>query len=339
MNATFILMLETSARLLRVLSLLQARGFWSGRELAERLEVTERTVRRDVDRLRGLGYPVDATSGVAGGYRLGAGATLPPLLLDDDEALAVALGLRSAAGGTVSGMEAAAVRALVKLEQVLPPRLHRRVKALQSAVVPMHQAGPAVDAGRLTALASACRDLEGVRLRYVDRGDAQTERTVEPHGLVHSGARWYLAAYDLDRDDWRTFRVDRVTRVATTGQRFALRTVPHGSVARYVARSVSTSAYAHQMRIVLHAPHEEMAARVSPLSGTLEALGPERCLFHAGASSLEHVGMWVSTLGVEFEVLEPPELVAHLRATAARLTRAARRSVSRAAPDRSDPRS
>lgn len=319
-------MLETSARLLRVLSLLQARGFWTGRELAERLEITERTVRRDVDRLRDLGYPVNATSGVAGGYRLGAGATLPPLLLEDDEALAVALGLRSAAGGTVSGVEAAAVRALAKLEQVLPPRLHRRVKALHSSVVPMHQIGPVVDAGRLTALASACRDQERMRLRYVDRGDTETERIVEPHGLVHADARWYLAAYDLDREDWRTFRVDRIASTTTTGQRFALRSVPHGSVARYVARSVSTSAYSHQVRLILHAPHASMVTRVTPLSGQVEPLDEDRCVFTCGASSLETIGLWVCMLDVEFEVVEPPELLPHLRAAAARLTRAAKRS-------------
>ena len=327
-------MLETSARLLHVLSLLQARGFWTGRELAERLEITERTVRRDVDRLRDLGYPVNATSGVAGGYRLGAGATLPPLLLEDDEALAVALGLRSAAGGTVSGMEAAAVRALAKLEQVLPPRLHRRVKALHSSVVPMHQVGPVVDAGRLTALASACRDRERVRLRYVDRGDTSTERLVEPHGLVHSDARWYLAAYDLDREDWRTFRVDRIASTTTTGQRFVLRSVPHGSVARYVARSVSTSVYTHPVRLILHAPHATMITRVTPLSGQVEPLDEERCVFTCGASSLESVGLWICMLGVEFEVLEPPELIPHLRAAAARLTRAAKRSRQPAEPQR-----
>ena len=319
-------MLQTSARLLRVLSLLQARGSWSGRELAERLEITERTVRRDVDRLRELGYPVRATAGVAGGYRLGAGATLPPLLLEDDEAQAVTLGLRSAASGTVSGMEEAALRALAKLEQVLPPRLLRRVKALHGAVSSLGPVGPVVDAGQLSALASACRERERMRFRYGNRADDQTQRLVEPHGLVHLGTRWYLAAYDLGREDWRTFRVDRIAHVASTGQRFTLRPVPQGSVPRYVSRQVHSEVYTTKARILLHAGHSSIGARVGPLSGSLEPLGDDRCILEVGAASLEHIGLWIAMLGVEFEVLEPPELVAELRAGAGRLTRAAKRS-------------
>lgn len=316
-------MLNTSARLLRLLSLLQARGFWSGRELAERLEVTERTVRRDVDRLRELGYPVNATSGVAGGYRLGAGASMPPLLLDDDEALAVALGLRSAAAGTVRGMEAAVVRALAKLEQVLPARLRRRVEALHASVTPLNVLGPPVDPTCLTTLACASRDREQVTLRYGDMHGKRTERVLEPHGLVHSGSRWYLAAWDLGREDWRTFRVDRIDRCSTTGRRFSLRAVPGGSVARYVSQSVSSSAYTFEATLRLHATHEEMAARVSPLSGILEPDGPAHCRFHTGAHSLEQLGLWVGLLGVEFDVLDPPELREHLQRTADRLHRSA----------------
>src|ERR1700688_2490239 len=209
-------MLNTSARLLRLLSLFQARRYWSGAELSERLEVTPRTVRRDVDRLRSLGYPVNSTSGAGGGYQLGAGATLPPLLLDDDEAVAVAVGLRTAASGTVSGIEEASVRALSKLEQVLPSRLSRRVSALHAFIVPLANPGPTVDAATLTAIAAACRDHEELRFGYHSRDGSPSVRAVEPHRLVHTGRRWYLAAWDTDRNYWRTFRVDPIEGWSTS---------------------------------------------------------------------------------------------------------------------------
>ena len=203
-------MLETSARLLRLLSLFQGRRYWSGAELSERLEIVPRTLRRDVDRLRSLGYPVNSTSGAAGGYQLGAGATLPPLLLDDEEAVAVAVGLRTSASGTISGIEEASVRALSKLQQVLPARLRRRVSALHSFILPLDRAGPMVDAEALTTIAGACRDYETLRFRYNSRDGVASDREVEPHRLVHAGRRWYLAAWDAGRNNWRTFRVDRI---------------------------------------------------------------------------------------------------------------------------------
>ena len=322
-------MLPTSARLLRLLALLQARRFWTGAELAERLEITERTVRRDVDRLRTLDYPINATSGVAGGYQLGAGAALPPLLLDDDEALAVALGLRSAAGGTVTGMEEAAVRALAKLEQLLPARLQRRIKTLHAAVVPMHLAGPAVDSELLTVLAAACRNHEQLRFSYGDRQDRTSERQVEPHGLVHSGARWYLVAWDVDRDDFRTFRVDRVARKPVVGRRFAPRAIPGGDLAAYVSRSVSTHAYPVAARVLLHAPREEVAQRVSPLTARLEALDAHRCVLQRGGASLDGLALHIALLGYEFDVLDPPQLTEHIREITKRLTRAVKRSTTR----------
>ena len=193
-------MLETSARLLRLLSLFQARRYWSGAELSERLEVTARTLRRDVDRLRSLGYPVNSTSGTAGGYQLSSGATLPPLLLDDDEAVAVAVGLRTAASGTVTGIEEASVRALAKLQQVLPSRLRQRVSALHSFILPLANTGPTVDAETLSAIASACRDYQKLRFGYNSRDGVASTREVEPHRLVHTGRRWYLAAWDLGRE-------------------------------------------------------------------------------------------------------------------------------------------
>jgi len=247
-------MLETSARLLELLALFQAQRYWSGAGLCERLEVTARTLRRDVDRLRRLGYPVDSTSGTAGGYQLGAGTRLPPLLLDDDEAVAVAVGLRTAASGTVAGIEEASLRALSKLQQVMPQRLRRQVTALHSFILPLANKGPAVDAGTLSAIAAACRDCESLRFRYRSRDGAASERQVEPHRLVHTGRRWYLAAWDTNRENWRTFRVDRIEPRLKTGVRFAPREPPGGDFAAYVSKSVSYVPYPHQATVTLHAP-------------------------------------------------------------------------------------
>lgn len=316
-------MLQTSARLLRLLTLLQGRRFWSGAELAERLEVTERTVRRDVDRLRSLGYPVHGTSGVAGGYQLGAGTSLPPLLLEDDEALAVALGLRSAAAGTVRGMEQASVRALTKLEQVLPARLKRRVKALHASVVPLQLAGPAVDPEVLATLAMACREQEVVHLGYRDRSDRASRRTLEPHGVVHSDARWYLVAWDRVRDDWRTFRVDRVSPPVSRAGHFTPRPLPDRDLAAYVSRSVASQVYPHRARFLLHAPAEIVAQRVSPLAARIEPVDGERCLLETGGPFLESIPLYVASFGFDFEVLDPPELVNAVRKLARRFERAA----------------
>ena len=204
-------MSETSSRLLTLLSLLQARRDWPGAELAERLEVSGRTIRRDVERLRGLGYPVQALTGPAGGYRLRAGSAMPPLLLDEDEAVAIAVGLGTAARASVTGIEETAIRALVKLQQVLPEHLRRRVAALASATVARAPGGPTVDPEHLTTIAAACRDTEGLRFAYRSRDGTASRREVEPHALVNLGRRWYLVAWDRRRTDWRTFRVDRWT--------------------------------------------------------------------------------------------------------------------------------
>ncbi len=319
-------MLDTSARLLHLLSLLQARRFWSGAELAERLEVTQRTVRRDIDRLRTLGYPVSSSVGVAGGYQLDAGATLPPVLLEDDEALAIALSLRTVAAGTVTGSEEAAVRALAKLERILPKRLRRRVRAMHNAVVPMYIAGPRIDATLLTTLASASRDHEQVTFRYSDREGNSTHRRAEPHGLVHTGFRWYLVAFDLTRNDWRSFRVDRIQGRATTRERFLPRELPDGDIAAYVSRSIGSRAYSFQARVLIHAPLEDVAARVPPLAGHLTAVSKRRCLLESGANSLHSLAWHIASLGVEFKVQSPPELAEHIAELAGRLSRAAGRS-------------
>ncbi|MFF4546113.1 helix-turn-helix transcriptional regulator [Streptomyces sp. NPDC001435] len=321
-------MLETSARLLRLLSLLQAHREWSGPELAERLGVTPRTVRRDVDRLRELGYPVNASPGTGGGYQLGAGAELPPLLLDDDEAVAVAVGLRTAAGQGIEGIGESSVRALAKLEQVLPGRLRRRVGALNAFTVPMLR-GPqpsTVDPAVLTELAHLCRDAERLRFEYRDHDGASTRRTVEPHRLVCTEHRWYLVAWDLDREDWRTFRADRITPKPPHGPRFTPREPPAEDLAAYVSRGVSTRAYAAHAAVRLLVPLEVAAQRISPSAGMLEADGAEACVLRAGAPNLDVMVIHVMMTGFDFEVLEPAELTESIGTIRDRLSRALERS-------------
>lgn len=319
-------MLQTSARLLRLLSLFQAQRYWSGADLSRRLSVTGRTLRRDVDRLRSLGYPVHSTSGAAGGYQLGAGAVLPPLLLDDEEAVAVALGLRTSASGNVAGLEEASVRALLKLEQVLPPRLRNRVAALHAFILPLGNRGPTVNAERLSAIAGACRDHECIRFSYQDRAGAASARNVEPHRLVHTGYRWYLAAWDMARNDWRTFRVDRIEGKLKTSTRFKPRKPPEGDFAAYVSKSIASVAYPYRARVTLHAAVETIARRVPPSAGVLEAIDERSCMLHTGSHSLESITIHLSLLGVEFEVHEPPELSRYVRELAERLHRAVKTS-------------
>ncbi|MCL2553408.1 MAG: YafY family transcriptional regulator [Actinomycetia bacterium] len=317
-------MLETSARLLRLLSLLQSRRDWSGPDLAERLDVTPRTVRRDVERLRGLGYPVHASPGTAGGYRLGAGAALPPLLLDDEEAVAVALCLRTGAGGTVEGIQETSVRALAKLEQVLPSRLRHRVQAMQAVTVEPWTPGSAVGQEVLTVIGAACRDHERLRFDYLDHSGAASRREVEPYRLVHHNRRWYLLSYDVARADWRTFRVDRIEPKPPAGPRFTPRELPDDA-ASYVAKGVTSRAYRYQASVVLHASVETVRRFAWSGFGTLAALDEDTCELTTGFESLDALAMYLGMLGVDFEVREPPELADHLRVVAARLARSADR--------------
>jgi predicted DNA-binding transcriptional regulator YafY len=316
-------MTETSGRLLRLLSLLQARREWPGRELAHRLQVSGRTIRRDVERLRELGYPVDALTGPAGGYRLHAGTAMPPLLLDDDEAVAIAVGLRTAAGASVTGIEETSVRALVKLEQVLPSALRRRVNAIGSATATLPADGATIDPEYLTAIAGACRDRERLRFRYRSREGVDSRRLVEPHSLVNLGRRWYLVAWDCDREDWRTFRVDRLERPAPAGRRFTPRELPGGDPAAYVATNLSAASTRHNARVTLHAPATEVAQRASYLGGSVEPIDERSCEYRASDESLDWLAARIAMLGVDFEVHEPPELSDRLLELAARFTRAA----------------
>ena len=314
---------QTSSRLLELLSMLQARRDWPGNELSRRLEVSGRTIRRDVERLRQLGYPVESLTGPAGGYRLAAGTAMPPLLLDDDEAIAIAVGLGTAARASVAGIEETAVRALVKLEQVLPAHLRRRVSALAAATSTLPVGGPTVDAQHLTVIAAACRDSECLRFAYRSRDDTDSRREVEPHSVVNLGRRWYLVAWDRARDDWRTFRIDRLAKPASTGVRFNPRTLPAKDAAAYVKRRIQERPNRFEARVTLHVPAAEITRRVPSYWGTIEPLDAHTCEYRTGDDDLGWLALRVAMLGVDFEVHEPPELAEHLRALAARLERAA----------------
>ncbi|MER6946206.1 YafY family protein [Nonomuraea sp. NPDC000554] len=315
-------MLETSARLLKLLSLLQAHKEWSGPELSARLGVSTRTIRNDVERLRSLGYPVHATPGVAGGYRLGAGAALPPLLLDDEEAVAVAVGLGRAAGGGVEGIEETSVRALAKLEQVLPSRLRRRVNALNTYTVQIPGRAPSVPPEVLTVIANAARDHERLRFDYTGHDGSETVRNVEPYRLVHRRGRWYLLGYDVERQDWRTFRADRVRPRTPTGPRFPPRDLPDGGdVAAFVEKGVSTAMWRYHAKVLLHAPAERM--RSLPLGLEVEPVDDATCLLRLGGDDLAGIAVWIGFTGVDFEVLDPPELAEHVLRLSERYRRAA----------------
>ena len=312
-------MSETSSRLLDLLSLLQARRDWPGAELAERLEVSGRTVRRDVGRLRALGYPVESLTGPAGGYRLRAGTAMPPLLLDEEEAIAIAVGLRTAARASVAGIEETSVRALVKLEQVLPTHLRRRVAALGSATVATPAGGPTVDPQHLTTIASGCRDSECLRFEYRSRDGSDTRREVEPHSLVNRGRRWYLVGWDRGREDWRTFRVDRLARPAATGVRFAPRELPAKDAAAYVEQSIAGAWSRYEARVTVHAPAERDGEAPPWLAAALEPIDAQRCEYRTSDDDLGWLAIRIAMLGVEVEVHEPPELIAELKALARRL--------------------
>jgi predicted DNA-binding transcriptional regulator YafY len=316
----------TSGRLLELLSLLQARRAWSGAALADRVGVSRRTIRRDVDRLRDLGYPVESLTGPAGGYQLRAGTAMPPLLLDDDEAIAIAVGLRTAARASVTGIEETAVRALVKLEQVLPAHLRRRVGALGSATIAPAAGGPTVDPQHLTVIAAACRDTERLRFAYRSRDGTDSRREVEPHSLVHLGRRWYLVAWDRRREDWRSFRVDRLARPASSGVRFAPRRLPAPDAAAYVEQSITGAPSRYEARVTLRASADQIAGRVPAHWGTIEAKDAGSCEYRTGDDDLGWLAVRIAMLGVDFEVHEPPELAEHLQALAGRLARAAERS-------------
>ncbi|MGA2924843.1 MAG: WYL domain-containing protein [Solirubrobacteraceae bacterium] len=321
-------MVQTSARLLALLSLLQVRREWTGQELAERLEVGPRTIRRDVEKLRSLGYPIQAARGVAGGYRLSAGSELPPLLLDDAEAVAVAVGLRTAASGSIAGIEETSIRALAKLEQVLPSRLRRRVRALGDATSAFGVDGPRIDADVLSTLAGACRDATRVHFAYVARDERASRRTTEPAAVVYSGYRWYLVAFDIDRDDWRTFRIDRIRGRLREGSRGRRRTVPGGDPAAYVKAQLRNSASAEAAalpgRVRLQLPAAQASARIPDRHATVEPDGEQACIVSTRGAWSHSFLVWMALLDEPFEVLGPSELADAARVVVTRLDAATR---------------
>jgi predicted DNA-binding transcriptional regulator YafY len=317
-------MASTSSRTLQLLSLLQNRRYWPGHELAERLEVSVRTLRRDVDRLREMGYPVEAQRGVDGGYQLAAGAALPPLVLDDQEAIALAVGLQSALqAGTVEGIEESSVRALTKVVQVMPGHLRRQVDALSTMTVPAMWAGPrsSLDPGVLTTVAQACRDCERLEFSYTARDGEPTERHVDPHRLVLLGRRWYLVAWDLERFDWRSFRLDRLDGPRSTGSHFPPRSIPTGDAATFVREGIHNLPTRHAVEVLVHAPAAEVRDRVGPWA-TIEEAGGARCVLRMSSESLDWSMMALGVIGAEFEVVGPPELTDHLHERIDRFTRA-----------------
>ncbi len=316
-------MADPTARMLRLLSLLQTHRFWPGGELASELTVSERTLRRDVDRLRELGYPVAAARGAGGGYQLQAGSQLPPLLLDDDDAVAIAVGLRTAAGGTIAGIEEASVRALAKLEQVLPPGLRRRVQALQDSIVPSLGEAGTVDGEVLATIAQACRDQERLRFAYRRADGTESERTVEPHRLVAHYRRWYLVAWDARRADWRTFRVDRIGEPAGSGGRFTARRPPGGDAAAYVRSSIKARPTRHEAVVLVHVPAEELPREATWFRGEVEPVDERSCRIRTKADGLAWLTVHLAFLECEYRIEGPPELVAFAAAHAGRLARSA----------------
>ena len=321
-------MTDTASRLLRLLPLLAARRSWRGAELAARLGVTTRTIRRDIDRLRDLGYPVRAIPGPQGGYALGAGAGLPPLLLDDDSAVAVALGLRAAAADPgLREMEEAANRAAAAIDQVMPSRLRRRVEALTATTVPLATAQPKmpkmpkIEPGVLASLALACQHGERLRFGYRNGDGEESRRHVEPYRLVSTGRRWYLVAHDLDKEQWRTFRLDRLHDPAPTGTRSRPADPP--DAARFVSEGISSGPYRWRARVLFDAPADVIATKVPPTVAVVEAVGDRQCVLTSGSDSLDSIALHLALLDVPFTPLEPPELRERCAALAARLLQAA----------------
>ena len=328
-------MASTSSRTLRLLSLLQTRRYWPGEELAAQLRVSPRTLRRDVDRLRELGYPIQAQRGVAGGYQLAAGTALPPLVVDDEEAVALALGLQAAAQGGVEGIAESSVRALAKVVQVMPARLRRRVQALGAMTVPTSFQGaaatPAVDPDVLTTMALACRDTERIRFSYTAANGQRTDRHVEPHRLVQLGRRWYLAGYDLDRNGWRSYRLDRLAGPATTGARFRPRELPADAAdaAAFVRAGIHSVRSGYDIEVIVEAPAEVVSERIGRWV-TVSPVDAVRCRIQMTADALEWPIMGLGLVDAEFQVISPPELADQVRDWGARFSRAA---APRPAPD------
>jgi predicted DNA-binding transcriptional regulator YafY len=313
--------------MLRLLSLLQTHRYWPGGELSDRLDVSARTLRRDVDRLRELGYVVDAIRGVAGGYQLRAGGQLPPLLLEDEEAVAIAVSLQSSAAGGTPGMEETAVQALSKVISLMPPRLRRQMDALRSQTERLPwSGGPAIDPALLSILAQACRDSEPIHFTYTaaprdGRSAEPTDRWVEPHRMVSMGRRWYLVAYDRDRQDWRSFRVDRISEPRTSGQTFRPRELPAADALSFVQAGIRRMPQRYAVRVVFDADPADVAAAAGHWATVTG--GPGAAVLEMNVDNLDWPMFMVSNIAADFTVESPPELAAAVRRTAERFRRAA----------------
>ncbi|MCE7482606.1 MULTISPECIES: helix-turn-helix transcriptional regulator [Microbacterium] len=315
---------DSTGRALQLLSLLQTHRFWPCAELAARLGVTERTVRRDLDRLRELGYPIDSISGRYGGYRLATGAHVPPLILDDEEAVAVAIGLRYGAEAAVSGIEETSLRALAKIEALLPHRLRRRVSALHSSVASLRRTAndAVIHPESLSVFAAACRDHELVRFEYRQSQGESSRRYVEPHQLVTAGRRWYLVAWDGDRRDWRTFRLDRIHEPRPVGSHFTPRTIPGGDAADFVASSIGRSARDRNATLAIHKPFAEIEGVLRWTDHTLREEHAEHCVVQICSEDLGRLAMTVAEIALTapVSVVEPPELARAIERLATHLT-------------------
>lgn len=317
-------MVNTSTRTLRLLSLLQTHQYWPGTELADRLGVSVRTLRRDIDRLRELGYPVEAQRGVDGGYQLAAGAALPPLMVDDDEAVALVVGLQTAVQGAVEGVAEPSVRALAKVVRVMPPRLRRRVEAIHAMTVSASWSGPtaaSADPGVLTTIALACRDSERLRFSHTAADGERTERHVEPHRLVSLGRRWYLVAYDLGRHDWRNFRIDRLAEPRRDGSRFRPRELPAADAGEFVRARLGNLPHPYRVEVLVQAPAETVRERIGRWC-TVEEIDADRCRLRMTTDSLDWPIFALGVLDADFRIVEPPELTERVQGWAARFSRA-----------------
>ena len=321
-------MASPGTRTLQLLSLLQSRRYWAGAELAARLDVSPRTLRRDIDRLRDLGYPVEARRGLDGGYQLAAGAVLPPLLLDNEEAVAIGVGLHSAIqAGTVTGIEESSLRALSKVIKVMPSSLRRRIDALAAMTVPApwQESAASVDAEVLVSVAQACQDGERLEFAYIDHSGERSAREVDPHRLVLLGRRWYLVAWDLTRFDWRTFRLDRLAEPRATGAHAIPRQLPADDAAAFVRSSIVSVRTRYEVEVLIDAPAAVVRERIGSW-GSLEDVGSGQCRFRMTSDSLDWATLALGHAATEFEVLSPPELFDHLRDRASLLGRAVERN-------------
>lgn len=316
-------MTRTTGRTLALLGLLQTRREWSGSELRARLEVSPRTLRRDIDDLRALGYGIEATRGRHGGYRLGAGAAVPPLTLTADESVAIAVGLRQAATGAITGIEEAAARALAKLEQSLSPSTRRQIVRVEQALVPLSGPSDDIDLTVVTTAATAIAELRRLRIDYTRHDGTRGRRVVEPHRIVHTPRRWYLVAWDVDRAAWRTLRIDRVHNPVVERTSFTRREIPDDAVRNLTVRSITTTPYRYRARVRVHAPADDVARSFGPTVAQITPEGPSSCLLEAGSNAPDEFAGYLGASGFAFELLEGEEVRAALVATAQRLLTAA----------------